>query len=446
MHDGYEDCPSREQRQWIGDAYVESLTNYVAFGDTALVAQMLRQVTQSQRPDGMTQMATPSDFAAQGVLTIPDWCLCWIMALGRYVEYTGDLEMAAELLPSVLRALNWFDRFIDEHDLLNRVPEWNFVDWAEVDRRGEGTVYNALYYHALRVVEDLARRLDLAPIAEGCAQRAERLRDAINARLWSEERGAYVDACVDGEQSRRLSQQANAACIAYGIAPKERWGRIFATILDESRLVMTATGMFPVSHKAEFDEERHVVLAQPFFMHHVHRALVRAGRYEDLLRNIRRRWGAMLEAGATTIWELWQPLASQCHAWATTPTFDLSTEVLGVAPLEPGFSRLRIAPQPVDLEWARGVFPTVRGDVAVAWQKSSDGFRLSTTIPDDSTAEIILPPRPGGWRAVRVGKAGDVLADAAAQARAGVSSVVRGEETFTLVVQGPRAVEIEARV
>jgi len=445
MHDGFEDCPSREQRQWIGDAYVESLTNYVAFGDTALVAQMLRQVAQSQRPDGMTQMATPSDFAAAGLLTIPDWCLCWILSLGKYVEYTGDLDMAAELLPSVLRALDWFDRLVDEHGLLNNVPEWNFVDWAEVDRRGEGTVYNALYYHTLRVVEDLARRLGLAAIAERCATRAQSIREAVNARLWSEERGAYVDACIDGEQSRRLSQQANAVCIAYDIAPPERWERIFATILDESRLALTSIGMMSAPYQVDFDEERHVVLAQPFFMHHVHRALARAGRYDDLIWNIRQRWGAMIEAGATSIWEVWHPMASQCHAWSTTPTFDLSTEVLGVVPLEPGFARVRIAPQPAGLDWARGVFPTMKGDIRLAWEKREEEFKLSAAIPEGSTAEITLPSRPGGWRALRVGDVADVLSDSAAQAGAGVSHVMRGEETITLVVEGPRELELEAK-
>jgi alpha-L-rhamnosidase len=52
----------------------------------------------------------------------------------------------------------------------------------------------------------------------------------------------------------------------------------------------------------------------------------------------------MIAAGSTTIWELWSPLASQCHAWSTTPTFDLSTYVLGVTPLADGFAITLIAP------------------------------------------------------------------------------------------------------
>lgn len=448
MHDGYEDCPSREQRQWVGDLYVEALTNYAAFGDTRLIARSLRQVPQSQRSDGIMAMATPGDLAARRAITIPDWGLCWVFALGEYVRFTGDLALIVEVFPSALRLLDWFQRFVDENGLLNNVPEWNFVDWAQVDRRGEGTAYNALYYRALRVGEELARALQMPLVAERLASRAEALREAINARLWDEERGVYVDACLDGVKSRRISQQSNAVCIANGIAPRKRWDRIFKSILDDSKLLVTAVGMTgaPEPEAPPFDEERHVVLAQPYFMHHVHRALVAAGRHDDLLRNIRRRWGAMLDAGATTIWEVWHPLASQCHGWSTTPTFDLSSEVLGVAPLATGFERVRIAPQTVDLAWAKGIFPTVKGDVAVSWRRDGGSFSLGASLPPGTTAEITLAERPGGgWTAVEVDGVGDVLSDASARARAGVAAIRRTDGAVTLEVAGPREIRLTAR-
>jgi len=447
MHDGYEDCPHREQRQWMGDIYVEALTNYAAFGDTQLVAQALRQLSQSQRPDGMTAMAAPGDLAARAsIMSIPDWGLYWVLTLGKYVDYTGDLSLAEEIIAPVLKLLDWFNRFTDEHGLLNNLPEWTLIDWAHLDRRGESTAYNALFYRTLRITEDLANRLRMPLIAERCAQRADRIRDALNVRLWDEARGVYVDACADGERGRRVSQQANSVCIAYGIAPKERWDRIFGAILDETRLVITRTGMRSADiPEPDFDEERNIVTAQPFFMHHVHRALIAAGRHGDMLDNIRRRWGAMIAAGATTIWEVWHPLVSQCHGWSTTPTFDLSTEVLGVASLEPGFDRVRIAPQPADLEWAKGVFPTVKGDIPVNWEKKDGGFLMRVTVPAGCTAEVTLPSHPGGWREVNVGDAGDVQADEAARSRAKIVDVILVEGSVTLVVAGPREIRVEAK-
>jgi len=399
MHDGYEDCPSREQRQWVGDAYVEMLVDFAAFGDPRLAAKLLRQVAQSQRADGMTQMATPGDAPRWGVF-ITDYCLSWVMTLGEYVRYSGDTSLAQELFPAVARALAWFEPYLDQHSLLNDVPGWIFIDWAEVDRRGQCTALNALYHAALLHAADLARLAGAASLARRYRAIARAVHDALNARLWDETRGVYVDACVEGVQGRRVSQQANAACIALGLAPRARWPRMLAYVLDESRLKATSTELGGPD-TASFDEEHDVVLAQPFFMHFMHRALAAAGRHRDLLDNIRGRWGAMLEAGSSTFWEHWHGEESQCHAWSATPTFDLSTEVLGVRPLAPGFALFAVEPHPAGLRWARGTFPTPAGDITVAWEQGEGSFRLEVEVPSGCRARVsIPPPARGRWTSV----------------------------------------------
>ena len=99
---------------------------------------------------------------------------------------------------------------------------------------------------------------------------------------------------------------------------------------------------------------------------------------------------------------MWQlgAATSTCHAWAATPTFDLSTEVLGIAPLTPGFARFRVAPHPAALTWADGVFPSPRGDIAVAWRQTTSHFELLVTVPDGAEADVILPT--GAWGRVEL--------------------------------------------
>jgi hypothetical protein len=220
---------------------------------------------------------------------------------------------------------------------------------------------------------------------------AAQVKSAINRHLWDEERGVYVDARVDGMQSRRVSQHANGICLAYDIAPHERHATIIPYITDPQRIKLTSTGMSHMNDAAPFDEERDVVLAQPFFSHHLHRGLIQAGEIEWVLQNIRERWGAMLEAGSSTIWELWSPLASQCHAWSTTPTFDLSTYVLGVVPLVDGFREVLIAPHPGDLAWAQGRFPTPHGAIEVSWQSRDEEFHLEITLPEAISVQVAIP-------------------------------------------------------
>jgi len=446
MHDGYEDCPSREQRQWVGDAYVEMLVNFAAFGDTRLAAKLLRQVAQSQRADGMTHMATPGDVVAAWTEFIPDYCLYWVMTISEYARYTGDVALARELFPSVTRAMAWFERHLDEHGLLNNVPGWVFIDWAEVDRWGECAALNALYCHALGHAARIARRSGAAGEAERYEALAASVRRALNERLWDDERGVYVDARTEDRPGRRVSQQTNALCIACDIAPRERWPRILAAIMDEGRLRATSTGPGDAAAR-DFDEERQVVLAQPFFMHHLHRALAKAGEHRLLAENIRRRWGAMLEAGATTFWEHWHGRDSQCHAWSATPTYDLSTEVLGVAPLEPGLRRFVVAPKPVGLDWARGVFPAVSGDIAVSWERRPRSFRLIVDVPPETIARIVVPPpHEGQWRAIRVNDS-VVWQDGVLQANAvGVTGVRVEPDGVHLDIDGQGQLAMEARL
>jgi hypothetical protein len=347
-------------------------------------------------------MATPGDVPGAWTEFIPDYCLYWVMTIAEYARYTGDTALARELFPSVARAMAWFERHLDEHGLLANVPGWLFIDWAEVDRWGECAALNAIYCHALGCAARIARWSGARSEAAHYQALATRVRRALNRRLWDNKRGVYVDARAEGRRSRRVSQQTNALFIAYDIAPKERWPRILAAITDEGRLRATSTGPGDPAVR-DFDEERQVVLAQPFFMHHLHRALAKAGEQRLLIENIRRRWGAMLGAGATTFWEHWHGRDSQCHAWSATPTYDLSTEVLGVAPLEPGFQQFIVAPKPAGLDWARGIFPSVRGDIAVSWERRSRSFGLVVDVPPETTARIIVPPPDDGrWRAIRV--------------------------------------------
>ena len=393
MHDGFEDCPQREQRQFLGDAYVEMLTNFVTFGDPYLAAKFLRQAMQSQRPDGMTQVATPSDFAAANNMTITDFCLYWLMAIRAYVRYTGDVAIVSELYPGIEKALAWFEHHLDNDGLLNNLPHWLFVDWAAVDKQGQSTVINAQYVHTLEMCAELAELYGLPARAATWRDRAAQVKAAINQHLWDEARGVYVDARLDGVPSRRTSQHANGICLAYGLVPPERVATVVAAITDPARVKLTPTGM-GMGAGAEplpFDEEQDLTLTQPFFAHHVHRGLIEAGRLDAVLTNIRERWGAMLAEGSATIWELWHPWASQCHAWATTPTFDLSSYVLGVTPLADGFAQVQIAPQTGDLAWARGRVPTPQGEIEVAWEWAQQSFHLTVTAPEAIIVQIVPP-------------------------------------------------------
>jgi alpha-L-rhamnosidase len=394
MHDGWEDCPGREQRQWLGDATVEMLVAQAAFGPSAnaLNRKFLEQAAESQRPDGLTQMFAPGDHGVDGLL-IPDWTLQWILNAELHWLYAGDLDTVERIFPAIERALAWFERQIGPNDLVANLPHWHFMDWSAVGRAGEAATLNAQLVGCLRAAARMARALESARAARKYDALAARIATALSRRHWDERRGVYVD-CVDpatGAQDPRVSQHANAALILWDVAPRERWDGMVRYISDPARIKFTAAP--PIVPTGEpFDPAHDVVLANTFYSHFVYRGLSKAGRFDAVLRLVRERYGDMLARGATTLWESFAPTASLCHGFSATPVYQLSTELLGVAPLAPGFTRFRFAPQPADLSFARGLFPTASGDVRVDWVRRGDRVELALEVPAGARAELVDPP------------------------------------------------------
>lgn len=128
------------------------------------------------------------------------------------------------------------------------------------------------------------------------------------------------------------------------------------------------------------------------------------------LQLIRSNWGAMLDRGATTFWEDFDPdwldgsgridelpkpgqkdlhadygkfcyqglRHSLCHGWASGPTSFLSQRLLGVKFLAPGGSRLEVRPVLGDLDYVSGRIPTPAGVVSVLADRSG---KLEVSAP-----------------------------------------------------------------
>jgi len=373
MEDAYTDCPWRERAQWWGDARVEALINYYCFGDTSLIRKALRQKSQSLNEEGMTWGVYPTDWDGG---RLPSFTLIWVSTLWETYQYTGDVEIVRELFPAIRATLDrFFAPRVGPRGLLKDIPYWVFIDWAPVETKGEAASLNAYYYDALRSAAAMAHLLGDASAAQ-YRERADSVKASLNAHLWDRDAHAYRDAILPGEKlSEKFSQQANSLCVLFDIAPLHEQPRVLDFI-----------------YAAE-NKPRVVEAGSPYFSYYQLAALFHAGRHDQGLRYIRERWGKMLDWGATTWWETWNPGASFCHGWSGGPTYNLGAEVLGVQPLKPGFAEVSVTPHLVDLKYATGIVPTVKGDVRVAWQWDARGGNLALRVetPDGVPAEVTLP-------------------------------------------------------
>ncbi len=410
--DAFIDCPGREQRAWVGDAYVETLVSLVCNPDCGLVRWNIELLGQGVRADGLLPMVAGgdvTDFAA----TIPDFSLHWVRTIARIWEHLAELESLERLMPRALGVVNWFERHRSSDGLLTDLTGWVWIDWAQTERRRQVAAADALYTLASTDAAMLAEALGDDGTARRLRSRADESREAFE-RYWDAERGVYVDAAdPDRDLGRRVSQQTNVLAILSRSAPEDRWPSILDYIIDDERLVHTRHpgdgGPRPQRLRYQWmpaqefgiqrplDEEREVVLAQPFFCHFLHQALVAAGR-RDLLFSSMRRWKKLVDRGNGVFEEYWDHVpghGSRCHAWSATPTYDLSTHILGVRGATPGWTSVIIDPYFGPLERIEGGVPTPRGLVRVQLRRDGGGVielpggMSGTLLVDGGPVELV---------------------------------------------------------
>lgn len=367
MQDTYIDSPWRERAQWWDNAAVASKVAYYAFGDNLLLKQGLKHIAASQDRDGAIFALYPS--ATRELF--PDFGAIWVMSVWDCYAQDEDKGLLSDLYPAVVRWLKWIGQFTDSYGVLANVRGDLFIDWAEIDRRGEVMALNCLYIGALRAACRMAETLKKSSEAEEWAGIASALKMKLAKYFWSPSRGLFADARIDGRIQEHYTRQTNILAALYDVADHYQKLSIYRQMLDDKRLPPITTPNF-VS-----------VLAEGLFKN---------GSTEQALILLRNKFGEMLSLGATTFWEYLTAEGSLCYGASSAPAYQLQAYILGVKPSgEPG--RVIIEPRPADLEWAKGVVPTVSGPVGVDWKIGRRGMILTVDVPKGMTAEVV-PPRP----------------------------------------------------
>ena len=129
-----------------------------------------------------------------------------------------------------------------------------------------------------------------------------------------------------------------------------------------------------------------------------------AEAYRLLLQRENPSWLYPVTMGATTIWERWDSMLpdgtinpgqmTSFNHYALGAVADwMHRTIGGIAPLEPGYSRVLIAPQPGgDILWARASLETRHGKVAMSWSQNGDRpMRVDLAVPEGVTALVRLP-------------------------------------------------------
>ncbi len=185
---------------------------------------------------GMLPNRIPDEIQTPAFNTI-DATLWFFQALDRYLRATRDDSLLAEVFPVLEDVYRWHQdqtRFgiqVDTDGLLEGgAPGVQLTwmdakvgDWVVTPRRGKPVEVNALWYNALRMLDDWSRHLggSTSRYREAAAQAYE----SFNERFWYAE-GGYLYDVVDGENGDDPSLRPNqvlAIGLVYPTLDPRRW-------------------------------------------------------------------------------------------------------------------------------------------------------------------------------------------------------------------------------
>lgn len=304
MHEHYEDCPWREQAMYTLDSRNQMLCGYYAFDDVEYMKENLLFIGRGQREDGLLSLCFP----AGNDIPIPFFSLVYMMQLADYLEHTNDKETVMSLKPVVDRIAETFRNRIDDNGLIPNFssPCWNFYEWAEGSAneqdmsRTPDTPVELQYDLILNCMYVLFGRLYHR--IYGGDEADNRVLQAIQDTFYHPQKGLYK-LSTKGEA---YSQLGNSFAILVGLGDEELAKRI---ISDEGLVEVTLSmNTFYYDALLTFGEEYK----------------------EFILQDMRKKYGYMLDEGATTFWETakgWRDFGdagSLCHGWSAVPVYYLA--------------------------------------------------------------------------------------------------------------------------
>ena len=240
-----------------------------------------------------------------------------------------------------------------------------------------GTVINAYFVACMKAMSTLAGAMGNTVDQTHFATQANATTAAMQKQMLSSETGLFTDT-VDGNHSAWHSQVFSMWA---GVAPAENWHELM-TFLDGKQKGVGLTGSvyaayayYLALYEADFD----------------HGALA----LKMLTTCDNNSYCHMLMQGATATMEAWtreeKDNLSWSHPWASAPGTAIPRGFFGINPVEPGYKKFEIKPQPGDVAEASISVPTHAGLIKASFTQSATMFELTLSPPANTMARVCLP-------------------------------------------------------
>jgi hypothetical protein len=392
VQDHVVDGMGRERQQYPGDAGHQNAAVRIAFGETRASRRFLRTFSEGITLEGYFMDTWPStdrmrrigqrQIGAVRYGPVIDEGIGFVFDCWNHYLDTGDLEGVREPYPRLLRFAETLERWRKGDGLLPVEDFGTPSVWMDRNdcyprQKYKQCAYNlyasAMYRHALA---PLARAFGDSERALRAERISRELLEASVRAFWSEELGLFVNNLpwIAEEKTPRLCDRSLATSILFDQCPG---GRTSASL------------------RALAERPPELGIAFPANTLWRHRALIRMGRADIAVREYRERWATLPSVLLNnTLQETWEIRPDSTDQWShcgVVPLLLLYTDLLGLRPLEPGFTSYEVQPRLADLGPLQVTAYTPLGAIDVESEPLDSGHRLVLTVPASGSGRIVLP-------------------------------------------------------
>ena len=375
----------RDRCPYVGDEWATGRTLDASDPHWSTQRSMLAWFAAAQHGDG----SIPSSPIYAGAVMLIDYNAYWVLALYNYVLYSGDVGLARQVWPSVVKLLDVFYPAHVRGGLL--VNSWGANDYGYIRRRGTVVAYyNAQYVLALRDAAKLAQWTGNGAAAQRWTARADATAAAADAAFWDASAQAFGDTTTDHATH---PQDGNAFEVLAGVATHAQALAALAYLVEHDWRDYGNT----IADTNTWDDPDWGLLASdrvyPFISYDELLARFSLGLDDSAFDLLRREWGYMARVGPGTTWETIGPYGgppTDIHpsfdsGWSSGAAAALSQYVLGVTPTSPGFKTFTVQVHANDLVWANGDVPTPYGAIHVSWVRYGKAVLTKVSAPPGTT-------------------------------------------------------------
>lgn len=243
------------------------------------------------------------------------------------------------------------------------------------DYQTYNAVVNALYYGALKIMEEIALDLDQKEDLSLFQTRSEKVKKAYLETFQDKNNGLIND----GQDTDHKSQHANMFALTFGLIPQKDIENVVTYVAQKNMSCSVYGSQILLEGLFDYGGADHAI------------GLMAA--------KTERSWHNMIRYGSTITMEAWdkryKPNLDLNHAWGGAPANIIVRKMMGVAPLTSGAQKIKIHPKIGTLEFAILKTSFITGTVELECRQTDNTFAMMVNLPGGVTGDLMIPALKG---------------------------------------------------